>query len=52
MDKAKEMLNDRFESLDYENAKDDVISFIKDKSSLDIWSGRFFKEITKELQED
>ena len=52
LDRVKEMLNDRFESMDYEIAKDDVINFIKDKSSLDIWSGRFFKEITKELQED
>ena len=50
LDKVKEMLNDRFEKIDYENAKDDVINFIKDKSSLNLWSERFFKEITKELK--
>ncbi len=50
LDKLKEMLNAKFDSLDYENAKKDVVDFIKDKHCLDIWSKDFFKEITKKLK--
>lgn len=41
------MLNDRFSVIDYKQAKEDVIPFIKDKSKLDLWSKEFFMEITK-----
>lgn len=47
----KEMLNDKFKEINYTNAKEDVIAFIEDKDSLNIWSEEFFKEITKELTE-
>lgn len=43
------LLNDRFSSIDYEQAKQDILPFIKDKSKLDIWSAEFFKDITKNL---
>ena len=43
------MLNERFAAIDYEQAKQDVIPFIKDKTKLDIWSTEFFTEITKGL---
>ena len=43
------MLDERFSAIDYEQAKQDVIPFIKDKSKLDIWSTEFFTEITKGL---
>ena len=43
------MLNERFSAIDYEQAKQDVIPFIKDKTNLDIWSTEFFTEITKGL---
>ena len=43
------MLNERFSAIDYEQAKQDVIPFIKDKTKLDIWSTEFFTEITKGL---
>ena len=43
------MLDERFSAIDYEQAKQDVIPFIKDKSKLDIWSIEFFMEITKSL---
>lgn len=33
-----------------EQAKLDVIPFIKDKSKLDLWSAEFFAEITKGLR--
>lgn len=43
------MLNARFSTIDYEQAKQDVIPFIKDKTKLNIWSKEFFTEITKGL---
>ena len=42
----KQMLYDRFDSIDYESAKEDIRPFIKDKASLDLWSAEFFKQIT------
>lgn len=46
---VKQMLCERFSSIDYDNAKKDVVNFIKDKSSLEIWSADFFKAITEDL---
>lgn len=48
----KEMLNKKFENLDYNSAKDDVISFIEDNKSLELWNAEFFIEITKKLIEN
>ena len=45
----KEMLNERFEIINYTDAKEDVIAFIEDKESLNLWSADFFKEITKNI---
>ena len=50
IDDVKGMLYKRFESIDFENAKEDVINFIKDKESLRIWSADFFKAITETLK--
>lgn len=50
IDKLKALLNERFESLDIEQAKQDVLPFIKDKAKLDLWSKGFFVDITKKLQ--
>ena len=50
IENLKSLLNERFENLDIEQAKEDVLPFIKDKSKLDLWSKEFFKEITKNLQ--
>lgn len=47
----KEMLNKKFEEINYTNSKEDVITFIEDKDSLSLWSEDFFKEITKNLTE-
>ena len=44
------LLNERFASIDYEQAKQDVLPFIKDKSKLNLWSAEFFTDITKNLQ--
>lgn len=45
-----EMLNQRFDTIDFEQAKQDVLPFITDSSKLDLWSKDFFIDITKNLQ--
>ncbi len=49
LEEVKRLLCERFESIDFDKAKDDVIDFVKDKTSMDIWSVDFFKSITKDL---
>lgn len=50
IENLKSMLNERFESLNYNSVKEDVLPFIRDKSKLDLWSKDFFREITKRLE--
>ena len=50
IDNLKVLLNERFENLNFEQAKEDVLPFVRDKSKLDLWSVEFFKEITKNLK--
>ena len=50
IDNLKALLSERFENIDIEQAKQDVLPFIKDKTKLDLWSKEFFIEITKKLQ--
>lgn len=45
----KELLIKKFNEIDYKEAKEDVISFIKDVDSLNIWNKDFFISITKKL---
>ncbi len=47
-----EMLNQRFDTIDFEQAKQDVLPFITDPSKLDLWSKDFFIDITKNMQAD
>ena len=49
IDTLKKLLNNKFEEIDYSDAKDDVIMFIEDKDSLSLWSKDFFEQITKNL---
>ena len=51
IESLKTLLNERFENMDFDQAKEDVFPFIRDKSKLDMWSKEFFIEITKNLQE-
>lgn len=51
LDDVKKMLFERFDSIDFEKAKDDVRDFIKDKTSLNVWSNSFFKAITETLKD-
>ena len=51
LDEIKEILNRRFESIDYSQARSDVLPFIRDPASLDMWSKEFFQSITNKLIE-
>lgn len=46
----KELLINKFNEIDYIEAKEDVIPFIKNVDSLNIWSKEFFVSITDKLQ--
>lgn len=48
-DDVKELLIQRFNEIDFNAAKEDVIPFIKDVSILDLWSKEFFISITSKL---
>ncbi len=50
IDDAKKLLCARFDNINYAQAKEDVLPFIKDKASLDLWSADFFKQITENLR--
>ena len=47
---AKRLLCARFDSIDYEQAKEDVKPFVKDTAALDLWGADFFKQITEMLK--
>ena len=49
LEDAKKLLNDRFETIDYASAKDDIRPFIKDHDSLKLWSTDFFQQITNQM---
>ena len=50
IDALKVLLNQRFESMDYAQVKEDVFPFVRDKRKLDLWSKEFFIDITKKLE--
>ena len=50
IENLKQLLSERFSNMDFAQAKEDVLPFVKDKSKLDLWSKEFFIEITKQLQ--
>ena len=45
--KLSDLLCERFCSVDFENARNDVLPFIKDPGKLDLWSSDFFCAVTK-----
>ena len=45
-----ELLLQKIQETDFDNAKNDIRPFIKRNSSIEIWSKDFFKEILKQLQ--
>ena len=50
LEKVKEMLKARFETVDYESAKKDVSNFINDKSGLSLWKKDLFLVTLNELK--
>ena len=48
-DQLKELLRARFATIDYDQAKQDVLPFIKDPNKLAVWSQDFFDQITENL---
>jgi len=44
-----ELLKNRFNNVDFEEAKKDVLPFVKDIKKLDIWSADFFIDITEKI---
>ena len=48
--KIKRMLYERFDAIDFAQARQDVEPFIRDRSSLDLWRTDFFKQITERLR--
>jgi predicted nucleotidyltransferase component of viral defense system len=50
LDEIKQALHNRFNSIDFEQAKSDVEPFIRDTSVMDLWSTDFFKQITDSLK--
>jgi predicted nucleotidyltransferase component of viral defense system len=47
-----EILDKRFDQIDYDIAKSDIRPFIKDYHSLDLWNSNFFKSITSHIEVD
>ena len=50
LDELKEMLCKKFDTIDYDNAKMDILPFVYDVKELDVWSAEFFKSITQKLE--
>lgn len=50
IDILKVMLINKFNEIDYQDAKEDVKPFIKDVNTLNIWSKEFFVSITDRLK--
>lgn len=51
LDDAKRLLCDRFDKIDYEQAKADVRPFVANSAALDVWSADFFRALTSEIRE-
>lgn len=48
--KIMELLNKRFANIDFQQAKKDVLPFIKDSGQLELWSKEFFQQISLMLK--
>ena len=46
---VKALLHERIEQVDFEQAKSDMMLFIKDAASLELWSSRYFHDLTEQL---
>ncbi len=44
------LIQNKIYDIDFNAAKQDVLTFLKDKSAVDVWSAQFFIELTKRLK--
>ncbi len=51
LEDVKKMLSERFDSINYAQARQDVEPFIHDPLALNVWSAEFFKQITEQLKQ-
>ena len=49
LDEIKGILRRRFDAIDFDQAREDVLPFIKNPSAMDVWSRDFFVAITEGL---
>jgi len=47
-DSLKKRLFERFQSLDFRQAREDIIPFIRDRREIELWSPDFFSSITRD----
>lgn len=52
LERVKEMLKARFETVDYDSAKEDVSNFVNDKSGLSLWNKELFLSTLDGLKAD
>jgi len=50
LEQLKALLNKRFDAVNFDLAKKDVLPFLRDPKELDVWSADFFKQITEQLE--
>jgi predicted nucleotidyltransferase component of viral defense system len=50
LDEIKGILRRRFDAIDFDQAREDVLPFIKNPSAVDVWSRDFFVAITENLK--
>lgn len=46
MKDLKQLLLERFDGVDFENAKNNVLGFVRNPRELDLWSKDFFISVT------
>ena len=51
IDTLKQLLTKKFDEIDFKDSKEDIMPFINDVKSLEIWNKEFFTDIIKNLQE-
>ena len=49
LEQIRNLLHGRFDTIDYAQARADVLPFIRDPASLDVWSADFFKALTQSI---
>ena len=52
LDDVKNLLTERFRAINFSQAKEDVMPFIKNPSSIEKWSSEFFAKITEKLHDN